>query len=151
MICWRLELVEREPGFLEQNIKLVRQEVSTIASQLQKVVLIVLIHVSLGYISAVLMENSKHLYVYVQSTAKEARTQFLNRSDGVPVRTIKSLKLSFLPVPGLRMRHQLCTLQSNREYILCTSHNWNRYVSTSVVDPNPDPGGQKWEWPKEKS
>ncbi len=39
MICWRLELVEREPGFLEQNIKLVRQEVSTIASQLQKVVL----------------------------------------------------------------------------------------------------------------
>jgi hypothetical protein len=30
--------VEREPGFLEQNIRLVRQEVSTIASQLQMVV-----------------------------------------------------------------------------------------------------------------
>ena len=33
----RLELVEREPGTLEQNIRLVRQEVSSVAGQLQEV------------------------------------------------------------------------------------------------------------------
>jgi hypothetical protein len=42
MICRRLELVEREPGLLEQNIRLVRQEVNTIASQLQQVFFLLL-------------------------------------------------------------------------------------------------------------
>jgi hypothetical protein len=60
--------VEREPGFLEQNIKLVRQEVSTIASQLQKVVFLLLLFICYPcsvfvIFSAVLMEYSTHLYV----------------------------------------------------------------------------------------
>jgi hypothetical protein len=37
-IYFRFELVEREPSMLEQNIKVVREEVANVASQLQEVI-----------------------------------------------------------------------------------------------------------------